>query len=39
MQAHHAQAVEMALLVRDKSTNEEIRTVAYDKVRQMCYLH
>ena len=30
MQAHHAQAVEMALLIRDKSTNEEIRTIAYD---------
>lgn len=30
MQAHHAQAVEMALLVRDRSTDEELRTVAYD---------
>ena len=30
MQAHHAQAVEMALLVRDKSTNEEILAIAYD---------
>lgn len=30
MQAHHAQAVEMALLIRDKSTNEEVRAVAYD---------
>ncbi|NKR10623.1 MULTISPECIES: DUF305 domain-containing protein [unclassified Paenarthrobacter] len=30
MQAHHAQAVEMALLIRDKSANEEIRTIAYD---------
>ncbi|GAA2550972.1 uncharacterized protein (DUF305 family) [Neomicrococcus aestuarii] len=30
MQAHHAQAVEMALLIRDKSSNEEIRAVAYD---------
>lgn len=30
MQAHHAQAVEMALLIRDKSANEEIRAVAYD---------
>lgn len=30
MQAHHAQAVEMALLVRDKSANEEIRSIAYD---------
>lgn len=30
MQAHHAQAVEMALIIRDTSSNEEIRTVAYD---------
>lgn len=30
MQAHHAQAVEMALLIRDRSSNEEIRAVAYD---------
>lgn len=30
MQAHHAQAVEMALLIRDKSGNEEIRAIAYD---------
>ncbi|MCQ6273275.1 DUF305 domain-containing protein [Pseudarthrobacter sp. R1] len=30
MQAHHAQAVEMALTVRDTSSNEEIRAVAYD---------
>lgn len=30
MQAHHAQAVEMALLIRDKSANEEIRSIAYD---------
>ena len=30
MQTHHAQAVEMALLVRDRSTDEELRTVAYD---------
>jgi uncharacterized protein (DUF305 family) len=30
MQAHHAQAVEMAMLIRDKSANEEIRAVAYD---------
>ena len=30
MQAHHAQAVEMALLVRDKTANPEIRAVAYD---------
>ncbi|MEO5314397.1 DUF305 domain-containing protein [Pseudarthrobacter sp. CC12] len=30
MQAHHAQAVEMALLIRDKSANPEIRAVAYD---------
>ncbi|APX00455.1 DUF305 domain-containing protein [Arthrobacter sp. QXT-31] len=32
MQAHHAQAVEMALLVRDKSANAEIRAIAYDIV-------
>ncbi|WP_144662975.1 DUF305 domain-containing protein [Paenarthrobacter nicotinovorans] len=30
MQAHHAQAVEMALLIRDKSANEEVRSIAYD---------
>ncbi|MGL5859815.1 MAG: DUF305 domain-containing protein [Phycicoccus sp.] len=30
MQTHHAQAVEMALLVRDRSDDEQIRTVAYD---------
>ena len=30
MQVHHAQAVEMALIIRDTSTNEEIRAVAYD---------
>ena len=30
MQTHHAQAVEMALLVRDRSDDEELRTVAYD---------
>ncbi len=30
MQTHHAQAVEMALLVRDRSEDEELRTVAYD---------
>jgi uncharacterized protein (DUF305 family) len=30
MQTHHAQAVEMAILVRDRSTDEELRTVAYD---------
>lgn len=30
MQTHHAQAVEMALLIRDKSENSEVRAVAYD---------
>ncbi len=30
MQTHHAQAVEMAFLVRDRSDDEELRTVAYD---------
>ncbi|GAA4387697.1 DUF305 domain-containing protein [Ornithinibacter aureus] len=30
MQTHHAQAVEMALLVRERSDDEELRTVAYD---------
>ncbi|MGL5931033.1 MAG: DUF305 domain-containing protein [Dermatophilaceae bacterium] len=30
MQTHHAQAVEMALLVRDRSEDEQLRTVAYD---------
>ena len=30
MQTHHAQAVEMAFLVRDRSEDDEVRTVAYD---------
>lgn len=30
MQTHHAQAVEMAILARDRSQDEELRTVAYD---------
>lgn len=30
MQAHHAQAVELAVLVRDRSTDEHVRTVALD---------
>jgi uncharacterized protein (DUF305 family) len=30
MQTHHAQAVEMAFLARDRSSDEELRTVAYD---------
>jgi uncharacterized protein (DUF305 family) len=30
MQVHHAQAVEMALLVRDRTDDETIRTIAYD---------
>jgi uncharacterized protein (DUF305 family) len=30
MQTHHAQAVEMALLVRDRTDDEDLRTVAYD---------
>jgi uncharacterized protein (DUF305 family) len=30
MQTHHSQAVEMALLVRDRTDDEELRTVAYD---------
>ncbi|MGL4745069.1 MAG: DUF305 domain-containing protein [Dermatophilaceae bacterium] len=30
MQTHHAQAVEMALLVRDRSDDEQLRAVAYD---------
>lgn len=30
MQSHHAQAVEMALLIRDTSGNEEVRAIAYD---------
>jgi uncharacterized protein (DUF305 family) len=30
MQTHHAQAVEMALIVRDKTTDPTIRTIAYD---------
>ena len=30
MAAHHAQAVELSVLVRDRSTDEEVRTVALD---------
>lgn len=30
MQAHHAQAVEMAVLIRDRTTDEEIRALALD---------
>lgn len=30
MQAHHAQAVDLAVLVRDRSTDDEVRTVALD---------
>ncbi len=30
MQTHHAQAVEMAFLVRDRSHDDEVRTIAYD---------
>ena len=30
MATHHAQAVEMAFIIRDKSQDEEIRTLAYD---------
>ena len=30
MQTHHAQAVEMAFLVRDRTDDEDLRTVAYD---------
>ncbi|RSM98800.1 DUF305 domain-containing protein [Nonomuraea sp. WAC 01424] len=30
MQAHHAQAVQMALIVRDRTTDREVRTLAYD---------
>lgn len=30
MQVHHAQAVEMALLVRDRTDDETVRTIAYD---------
>lgn len=32
MQAHHGQAVEMSMLVRDRSTDPDIRTMAYDIV-------
>ena len=32
MATHHAQAVEMAFIIRDKSKDEEIRTLAYDIV-------
>ncbi|MFG1697133.1 DUF305 domain-containing protein [Nonomuraea sp. NPDC049309] len=30
MQAHHAQAVQMALIVRDRTEDQEVRTLAYD---------
>ncbi|REF24660.1 DUF305 domain-containing protein [Calidifontibacter indicus] len=30
MQTHHRQAVEMAFIIRDKTTNSTIRTIAYD---------
>lgn len=30
MATHHAQAVEMSFVVRDKSSDEELRTLAYD---------
>jgi uncharacterized protein (DUF305 family) len=30
MATHHAQAVEMSLMVRDRSSDEELRTLAYD---------
>lgn len=30
MQQHHAQAVEMSLIVRDNTTDEAVRTLAYD---------
>ncbi|MFG6194336.1 DUF305 domain-containing protein [Nonomuraea sp. JJY05] len=30
MQAHHAQAVQMALMVRDRTGDREVRTLAYD---------
>ena len=30
MQVHHAQAVEMAMLVRDRTDNPEVRQLAYD---------
>jgi uncharacterized protein (DUF305 family) len=30
MATHHAQAVEMSLVIRDKSSDEELRTLAYD---------
>ena len=30
MQAHHAQAVEMSMIVRDRTDDPEIRTLAYD---------
>jgi uncharacterized protein (DUF305 family) len=30
MATHHAQAVEMSFVIRDKSTDEELRTLAYD---------
>lgn len=33
MQVHHDQAVQMSLLIRDRSTDEDMRTLAYDIAR------
>jgi uncharacterized protein (DUF305 family) len=33
MQVHHAQAVEMSLIVRDRTTDERVRLLAYDIAR------
>ncbi|MFI9597012.1 DUF305 domain-containing protein [Nonomuraea sp. NPDC052265] len=30
MQAHHAQVVQLALIIRDRTTDREVRTLAYD---------
>jgi len=30
MQTHHAQAVQMSMLVRDRTTDPDVRTLAYD---------
>jgi uncharacterized protein (DUF305 family) len=33
MQVHHSQAVEMSLIVRDRTTDERVRLLAYDVLR------
>ena len=35
MQVHHIQGVEMAMVVRDRTTDPDIRQLAYDVIEQM----